>query len=194
MFHCNSKKTSYLKLPCTCRAETVNLWWGQIATRQPVFEALAWLFSHTLFISLSQPVNVPVTTWRRGGGEWRGNVLSSCSEGQIRCLIPSETQSFATFKDACSSLFCLCDSHFPVSFPTFVTVVFQDLTSDRPRLCLWPPGPRSWTRTRRAIAAVRSGTATLRSSAGGRWFDSCMLSWSCCSGTIQSFSLLEVFR
>lgn len=82
---------------------------------------------------------------------------------------------------------------FPSVFPHIRHVFFfQDLTSDRPRLCLWPQGPRSWTRTRRATAAVRSATATLRSSAGGRWFDSCTLSWSCCSGSIQSFSLLEV--
>ncbi|MEQ2184506.1 hypothetical protein GOODEAATRI_008612, partial [Goodea atripinnis] len=45
----------------------------------------------------------------------------------------------------------------------------QDLTSDQPRLCLWPQGQSVWTLTQRMKTAVLSETATLKFSADGRW-------------------------
>lgn len=66
----------------------------------------------------------------------------------------------------------------------------QDLTSAQLRSCLWPLAPSVWIWRKRATLDVFSETVTLRSSAGGRWFASCTLSWSCCFGTNNSWTNL----
>ncbi len=84
------------------------------------------MFSHTLFISSSQPVNVVLMMSRGGGGEQRGNVSLFSHWNEASCLscimlnvLFSHSQSFA--QQVTRNLSCLS----AVLFSLCVTLIFS---------------------------------------------------------------------